>query len=34
MDDKVILAWAYVVVIIVLIIIGVAMWMSGKDGDL
>lgn len=33
MDDKVILAWAYVVVIIVLIIIGVAMWLSGKDGD-
>ncbi len=33
MDDKVILVWAYVVVIIVLIIIGVAMWMDGKNGE-
>lgn len=34
MDDRVILAWAYAVIILVLIIIGVAMWWAGKNGDL
>lgn len=34
MDDVTQLYIAYGVVILILIIIGVAMWKSGKDGDL